>query len=279
MKKLLLPLLVLSFFVAEAQVNMPQPSPLQTITQSFGLGQIELTYSRPSIKGRTLFEQNSDLAPLGKLWRTGANAATKLKFTDEVIINGKKIAPGAYALYTIPGKNEWEIIINKGADNEGASNYKESEDVVRMKVPAVKTPGKPVETFTMQFADVKPESCDLYLRWGNSLVVIPIATDIKDRLRSQLEAALKTDKPPYAQAANFYFDWDKNYDKALANVNKATEENKNAFWLFLLKARIEKAKGDKSSAKASAEKCIDLATTAKNDEYVKMANDLIKSLK
>ncbi len=279
MKKLLLPLLALSFFFAEAQVNMPQPSPAQTIIQSFGLGQIELTYSRPSIKGRTLFEQNSDLAPLGKLWRTGANAATKLKFTDEVVINGKKIAAGAYALYTIPGKNEWEVIINKGADNEGASNYKESEDVVRIKVPVVKVQGKPVETFTMQFADIKPESCELYLRWGNSLVAIPIATEIKDRLRAQIEAALKTDKAPYAQAANFYFDWDKNYDKALANVTKATEENNNAFWLYLLKAKIEKAKGDKIGAIASAEKCVNLAATAKNDEYVKMGNELIKSLK
>src|SRR5215210_5035628 len=117
MKKLLLLaisaiLCILSF--AQVQVQMPQPSPTQTITQNFGMGKITLTYSRPSIKGRTLFMESSDLAPLGKMWRTGANAPTRLTFTDFVNFGGKDLDSGSYVLYTIPGKSEWEIILNKG---------------------------------------------------------------------------------------------------------------------------------------------------------------------
>src|SRR3954469_9016996 len=108
-------LLALSASIAcslSAQVQMPQVSPTQTIVQNFGLGKIMLSYSRPSIKGRTLFMQNSDLAPVGKLWRTGANEATRFTFTDFVNINGKDLDSGQYVFYTIPGEKEWTIIFN-----------------------------------------------------------------------------------------------------------------------------------------------------------------------
>ncbi len=260
-----------------AQVSLPAPSSAQTIIQDFGMGKIELTYSRPSIKGRKLFMDNSDLAPLGKLWRTGANAPTRLHFSDFVNMGGKDLDSGSYVLYTIPGKTEWEIILNKGINNWGTEGYKENEDVVRFKVPVSEaTPS--AETFTMQFANITPESCDLYIRWGITLVKVPVTTKIKERLRAQIETALQGDKKPYQQAANFYFEWDKDYAKALDNVNKGIDENKNAFWLYLLKAKIQKAAGDKRGAEQNAEKCIELATAAKNDDYVKQASDLIKSL-
>ena len=258
-----------------AQVSMPAASTTQTIKQAFGMGSIELTYSRPSIKGRKVFAEGSELAPLGKLWRTGANAATKIKFTDFVTIGGKKIDSGTYVLYTIPNNNEWEIIINKGLENWGIDGYKESEDVVRLKVPAIKISDN-IETFTMQFADIKNESCELHLMWGNVVVKVPMMTDIKDRLRKQVEAALQ--KAPYQTAANFYFEWDKNYPKALENINKAIESNPKGFWLYLTKAKIEKEMGDKKAAKMSAEKTIEIATQEKNDDYVRQAKELISKL-
>ena len=138
-----------------AQVRMPAPSPTQTIKQEFAIGSVELTYSRPSAKGRKIY---GDLVPYNKIWRTGANAATKIVLKDALEIGGKKIDTGTYVLYTIPGIDSWEIIINKGLKNWGTDGYKETEDVARFKVEPMKMKTK-METFTMNFSDIGPENC------------------------------------------------------------------------------------------------------------------------
>ncbi|MEO6499371.1 MAG: DUF2911 domain-containing protein, partial [Mucilaginibacter sp.] len=107
------------FTEASAQVNMPAPSPGQTIIQDFGLGKIQLSYSRPGIKGRKLLGDKSELVPLGKPWRTGANSATSIHFTDVVSIGGKTLDTGSYVLYTVPNKNEWDIVLSKGTNYPG----------------------------------------------------------------------------------------------------------------------------------------------------------------
>lgn len=262
--------------VAMAQVKMPAPSPTQTISQEFGMGKIELTYSRPNVKGRKLFGQKSELAPLGELWRTGANAATKVKFTDEVNIAGNKIDSGTYVLYTIPGEKEWEVILNKGLTNWGTDGYKKEQDVARIKIIPMKMGGA-METFTMQVANVQPESCEIHIMWGKTAVSIPVTTNVKDRLRAQIETALQTEKKPFWQAANFYYEWDKDYAKALTNIDGAIAGNPKGFWMYLLKAKIQKELGQKDAAKASAQKCIEVATEAKNADYVRMAQEFIAS--
>lgn len=278
MKKIILPLIaVMLCSVLQAQVLMPQASPTVTVAQNFGVGKITLVYSRPSIKGRTLFEENSDLAPLGKMWRTGANAATRLTFTDKVTFGGKDLDTGSYVIFTIPGSSEWEIIVSKNL-NGNVGDYKQSDDVARFKVPAENSTDMDVETFTMEFLNLKPESCDLALIWGNTIVVIPITTDIKDKMRNSVEEAMKGNDKPYWQAANFYYEYDKDYTKALDNVNKALETNKDAYYMYMLKARIQKAAGDNAGAKASAEKTVQTATAAKNDDYIKQGNDFLKTL-
>ena len=243
------------------------------------MGAIELTYSRPNIKGRTVLKEKSELAPLGSLWRLGANAATKIKFTDKVTIGGTELEAGTYIIYAIPGKEIWDVIINKGINNWGTDGYKEAEDVVHVKVKTQKTTGF-YETFTMQFVNIASETCELQMNWAGVQVALPISTNIKDRVRAQVEKALAADAVQantYNTAASFYYEFDKDYNKALVNITKAVEANKDAYWMQLLKARIEKALGDKVSAKASAQKCIDLAT-GKNADYVTFANELIKSL-
>jgi tetratricopeptide (TPR) repeat protein len=280
MKKSMLAAMLLCGLSGFAQIKMPAPSPVQKITQDFGLGKIELTYSRPTVKGRALLKNNSELAPLGQLWRTGANAATRLYFTDNVMMGGKLLDTGSYVLYTIPGVEYWDVILNKGLNNWGTDGYKESENVVSVKVKALKL-NDWVESLTMQFSNVQAESCELQLMWGKTAISVPMSTNVKDRIRAQVEKALSADAvngAVYASAANFYFDWDKDYDKALVNVKKATDANPKAFWLFLLTAKIQKSLGNKVDAKASAEKCIAVATEAKNNDYVRMANELIKSL-
>ncbi|MBK7883283.1 MAG: DUF2911 domain-containing protein [Chitinophagaceae bacterium] len=240
------------------------------------MASIELTYSRPNTKERKVF---GGLVPFGKLWRTGANGPTKIKFSDAVEINGKKLDTGTYVLYTIPNVDSWEVIINKGLNNWGIDGYKETEDVLRFKVQPMKIKNK-IETFTMQFADIKPESCELHMMWDKTAIAIPITTNIKERLRLQIEDSLQTAvKKPYWQAAQFYNEWDKNPAKALDNVSKGITDNPKAFWMLLYKAKIQKEMGDTAGAKESARQSLNLAKEAKNDDYVKMNEELLKSLK
>ena len=253
MKRLLLGICFISAAAfTNAQFKMPAPSPGQTIKQDFALGTIELVYSRPSIKGRKIF---GDLVPYNKVWRTGANGSTKIKFTDIVEMNGKRIDTGTYALYTIPGEDMWEVILNKGIGNWGSNGYKESDDIIRFKVPVMKI--KPeLETFTMQFANVKPESCELHIMWDKTAVSIPIKALIKDRMRTDLEKAMKGDKKPYFNAAQFYYEFDNNNAKALESIKGAVAANPKAYWMWLYKARIEQAMGDKAAAMASSQKSL-----------------------
>ena len=280
MKRSFLLAAILCSVTTFAQIRVPAPSPTQKITQQFGLGSIELTYSRPSIKGRSLFKENSDLAPLNKLWRTGANAATKIYFSDKTMMGGKLLDTGSYVFYTVPGKEYWEIVINKGLTNSGTDGYKESEDVNRFNVKAEKL-GNEVETFTMQFGNILAESCELQLMWGSTMVRVPMSVNLKDRIRVQVEKALNNetvDAGTYNAAATYYYEWEKNYPKALQNSAKAVAGNPKAYWMAMLQAKIQKDMGDKVAARTTAEKVIVLATEAKNDDYVRQANDLIKKL-
>ena len=256
-------------------MKMPAPSPTQTIKQDFALGNIELTYSRPSIKGRKIF---GDLVPYNAVWRTGANGATIIKFNDAVEINGKRIDTGSYALYTIPADGMWEIILNKGISNWGSNGYKQSDDVVRFKVPTMKIK-EGIETFTMQFANIKPESCELHIMWDKTGVSIPITALIKDRMRASLEKAMMGEKKPYWNAAQFYNEYDKNNAKALENITAAVKAQPKAYWMWIYKAKIEQAMGDKAAAMASSKTSLELAREEKNEDYVKMNEDLMKKLK
>ncbi len=262
-------------FLSTAQVAMPAPSPTQTIKQGFGIGSVELTYSRPSAKGRKIF---GDLVPYNKIWRTGANAATKLVLTEPLEIGGKKIDTGSYVLYTVPGVDSWEVILNKGLTNWGIDGYKESEDVARFKTVSMKSKDM-VETFTMNFTNIGPESCSLDIMWDKTIVSISIKANFKDKVRAQIEAAMKTDKKPYWQAAQFYNEYDKNLPLALENCTKAIEANNKAYWMWIYKAKIQKETGDKAGALASSNKSLELAKEDKNDDYVKINVDFQKTLK
>ena len=273
----ILPAIVAFFSVAatQAQIKLPAPSSTQVIKQDFAIGSIELTYSRPNAKGRKIY---GDLVPYNKLWRTGANAATRIHFSDAVEIGGKKIDSGTYVLYTIPGLDNWQIILNKGIGNWGTEGYKESEDVVRFKIEPGKIKNK-LETFTMQFTDIKAESCALHIMWAKTDIAVPITANIKDKLRSQIETALQSDKKPYWQAAQFYNEYDNNKTKAIENCNKAVIDNPKAYWIYLYRAKLQKDVGDNNGAIASSKKSLELAKEEKNDDYIKMNEALLKELK
>lgn len=280
MKKIIVALFAIIGLTANAQIKMPAASPTQTLSQDFGLGKIDITYSRPGLKGRAAFGNGSLLAPFGIVWRTGANSATKVTFSDPVTVGNTVLAAGSYGLFTIPGEKEWTIIFNTNSKGWGSFDYKEAEDVVRLKVPVEKT-SNTTETFTINVENIAAESATISLKWANTLVNIPVKTDIKPTVRKQIEESMKgtnVTAGTYQAAANFFYEMDKDYDKALVYADKAINSNAKAYWLFLLKAKIQKELGDKKGARVSAETCIKLAEAEKNADYVRSGNDLLKSL-
>ena len=169
MRKIILGIIAFAttFSVSSQSIKTPPPSPPQTIKQDFGLSSIELSYSRPGVKGRKVF---GDLVPFGNVWRTGANSATTIDFADDVTIGGTKVPAGKYGLLTIPDKDNWTIIITKQQTVTNPADYKQENDVVRASVKPMTMKDK-METFTMQFANVKTSTCELQIMWENTAVV------------------------------------------------------------------------------------------------------------
>ncbi len=267
---------------AEApKVTFPAASPASTLKQRVGLTDIEVIYSRPSVKGRQIF---GGLEAYGKIWRTGANSATKISFSTPVKLNGTPIAAGTYELFTIPEAGEWTIIIHKDFSQWGAYKYDEKNDVARFKATPVKLT-EPVETFTIDFNDLRNESATLALTWEKTRVPITLQVDTAAVLLPQIEAALaspaKKSAGFYFNAAQFYFDQGLDLAKAKTLITEATSGDKPAFYMVHLKAKILAKLGEKDAAIAAAKQSSELAIVAEGPKsgFVKMNNDLIASLK
>ena len=276
MKKLLWMVGCLGFLItAQAQLKTPAPSPTQTVKQDFGLGNIEINYSRPAVKGRKVF---GDLVPYGSVWRTGANNATTLQFSDEVTIGGVTLAPGKYGLLSIPDKDNWTLIVSKQTDVTGAAAYKQEMDLVRVSAPVEKLKDG-VENFTIAVDDIKPNSCKLSLAWDKTKVSLPITTDIDSKIMSNIAKVMQGEKPPYYNAAMYYLDNGKDLSQALAWFDKAVEATPNAYWVHHQRANCLAKLGNTADAKAAAQKSKELALAAKNMDYVKLNEKLLAELK
>lgn len=275
MKKILFLAAIAAFNVTFAQtLNTPQPSTTQTIKQNFGLSFIELSYSRPNAKGRAVI---GGLVPFGKVWRTGANQATTLNFGDDVTVGGKKIAAGKYGLLSIPDKDDWILIITKQLDVTSPAAYKEESDVVRINVKPIMINNK-IETFTLQFINVKASTCDLNLQWENTSVTLPISTDVDSKVMSQISDVMTKDNKPYYNAAMYYMDNGKDLNQALTWFNKAVEQNPTAFYMQYQRANCLVKLGKKQEAIAASNKSLELSKAANNADYIKLNEDLLKSL-
>jgi hypothetical protein len=253
-------------------VKMPAPSPGQTIKQDFSLSFIEVNYSRPVIKGRTIF---GDIVPFGKLWRAGANNPTKVTFGEDVKVAGKDLKAGAYQLMIIPTAKNWEIIFNKGTN--GVFNYHPEEDVLKVTVPT-NTLASSVESFTIQLGQVIANTCEIQIMWEKTSVSIPVTTEIDAKIAASIEKAMRVDTKPYFESASYYFETGRDLKKALEWATKASEANPSAYWVMHLKAKIQAKMGDKVGAKATALKSIELAKAGKNEDYVSLNQKLIDSL-
>lgn len=275
MKKIILNALFLaSAALTQAQIIMPQPSPISTVSQKVGLVDVSITYSRPSAKGRKVF---GDVVPYDKLWRTGANMATKLTVSDSLKIAHFWVPKGEYAIFTVPGQMEWVVIISKQANLSGTNGYQETEDMGRFKVKPVGTMF--TETFTINFANVTTKSAEIQLEWETTRISFPIASDPDRAVMKNIDAALNVPARNYYQAASYYYENDKDLKKALEWINTAIANNYERYWVLRVKSLIQAKLGDYKGAIATAEKSIELAKKDNDDAYVKMNEESIAEWK
>ena len=259
------------FHFSSAQIQTPAPSPAGKIEQKVGLTDVTINYSRPGVKGRKVFV---DVEEYGKMWRTGANNATTIAFSDDVKLEGKEVPAGKYAIYSIPGKKQWTIMIYKDLGIGGnVSAYDESEELTRFTVNSVKNPNH-VENLTFDIGDLKDESATIRLKWSDIIVPIQMTVDTKTKVMASIKRFAKNPNASlvnqYASAANYYFTNDMDLNKALEWISKAVEYNPNAFWHVQTKARIQAKMKDYKGAIATANQSMELAKSAQSDfGYIK----------
>jgi hypothetical protein len=261
-------------------LTFPQPSPAATITQRVGLTDISINYSRPGAKGRAIF---GGLVPYGEVWRTGANAATKISFSTDAKLGGQAVPAGTYALFTIPEKSEWTVILNKNTEQFGTYSYDQGQDLVRVKAPATALT-QPVESFTLAIEEITGTGAQLVLSWEKTSVRVPITVDVVGQMVPQIEAAMAgAGKKPYLASAMFYYDNDLDLKLAKQWIDAAiAEQAEPPTWKVYRKGLILKKSGDKAGALAAAEQALALAEKAGGElgaEYTRLNQELIASLK
>jgi len=265
--------------VASAQpggLQFPAPSPLGTLKQRVGLTDIEISYSRPSAKGRPVI---GGLLPYGQVWRTGANGRTTISFSTPVKLNDKEIPAGKYSLFTIPGEQNWTIMLNKNTTGNALA-YDASNEVARIESPAVEI-GANIETFSIMINDIRDDSARIDLVWEHTAVPIHLTLDLVSTLQPQIEKAMSGENANrYAyQAAMFYYDHNLDMQKAKTWIEAATKANET-YYNVNLKARILAKLGDKEGAIAAAKRSSELASKSEGaGGYLKLNEDLISSLK
>ena len=278
MKKIMLCAAFLITLQLHAQIDTPQPSPLSTVSQRVGMTDVTVTYSRPSMKGRAIY---GDLVPYDALWRTGANQATKISFSDTVEVAGKKVPGGEYALFTIPGEQQWTIILNKNTEQSGTGNYQESEDAVRFQVAPIATK-ETYETFTVAFSDISQTSASLNILWEDTRVQFPIEDPNVDRkVMAQIDEKMANagdNAGLYYQAASYYYSADKDLKQAQEWIDKAVALDSTKYWMLHLQAKIHAENDDYEQAKASARKSMELAQENGNMDYVRLNEKLLESM-
>ncbi|HTV40828.1 MAG TPA: DUF2911 domain-containing protein [Candidatus Sulfotelmatobacter sp.] len=267
---------------AQSPVNFPAASPACTIKQRVGLTDIQVVYSRPGIKGRTVF---GGIVPYDTVWRTGANQATRITFSTPVKLEGNDIPAGTYALFTIPDTNEWTIILNKNSRQFGAFQYDSNDDLVRFTVTPKTLTDTTLETFMIEFTDIRDDSAVLMLVWDKTIVPIRVQVDVTGKIVPQIDATMaapgKKSDGFYFQSAQFYYDHDLDLNKALDWINAGLADKPMiAFEMLHLKAQILAKQGDKAGAIDAAKQSTELAIKAEgpNNSFVWMNQQLISSL-
>ena len=275
-KKVICSALVLfSIVTVDAQVKTPPTSSKSKTEEVVGLTNITIDYSRPSMRGRSVF---GDLVPYGRMWRTGANMNTTVTFADDVSIAGKELKKGKYALYTIPKATSWEVIFYSDTNNWGLpEKFDESKVALRTDVKSVSSDRK-YETFTIALSNVDIDGVDMELIWEKTIVPIHIGVPSEKLALASIEQTFSGPKAvDYYAASQYYFLINKELSKALKWIDAAIEkEGASApFYFTRLKSQIQAKMGDKKGAVETAKKSLEMAEKANNFDYIKMNKDAI----
>lgn len=276
MKKIILFVFAVATTVAvNAQLKTPAPSPSQEIEQTVGLTEVKLEYSRPSMKGRTIF---GDLVPYDKMWRTGANANTKITFSDAVMIGGKEVKAGTYAVYTKPGMQSWDVMLYTDTNNWGTPEKWDEKKVAATVTAQVYPMPMNIETFTMSFDDLTGDSANLGMMWEKSYVALPIKFMTEKQVSANIEQVMAGPSAnDYYQSAVYYLESGQDMGKAKMWIDKAIEMREQpAFWYHRQQSLIYAKSGDKKGAVTAAKKSLELAKAANNNDYVALNTKSLK---
>ena len=277
MRAIIFTLLLFTVNLSFSQINTPRVSPASEVEQMVGLTEIEIEYSRPSMRGRQVF---GNLVPFGKVWRTGADNSTKISFDTDVIISGKTIQSGTYSIFSIPNKESWEIILYSDVELWGVPRDWSENKIVFSSMFDVKKLKKSntVETFTISFNDLTNNDVNMSISWENTSVDIKIEVPTRSMVESDINKVL-SDNPKssdYYAAAVFYRQENINLDKALEWMNKAIEMNESPrFWQYRQQSLIMAANDKFVDAVDAAKKSLNLAIEADNQDYIKMNRESI----
>ncbi|MBN2868558.1 MAG: DUF2911 domain-containing protein [Flavobacteriaceae bacterium] len=277
MKKLITLLMVFAVtFTVNAQIETPQPSPSQKMEQKVGLTDVTVEYSRPSMKGRTIF---GDLVPYGKLWRTGANQNTMVTFSTDVMIGGKTVKAGSYAIFTTPNKDNWEIVFYSDTNNWGTpQNWDESKVAAKVTSEVYDIP-MDIETFTISFDDLTNDSAVLGIMWEKVYVGVKIEVPTDKKVSAAIEKVMNgPSADDYYAAARYYLESGKDISQAVVWMDKAIEMTKDnpRFWWLRQQSLIKAKAGDKKGAIKAAKESLEGAEKAGNADYIKMNKDSLK---
>jgi len=266
--------MVIANYAIEAQVKTPQASPKATVTQVVGLTNVEIVYSRPSAKGRDVF---NNLVAFGKLWRTGANENSTITFSDDVIIDGKTLAKGKYALFTTPRADNWEIVFYTDTNNWGnPETWDETKVALKTNVKPEML-GRNVESFTIGINNLDNNFAHLELSWEKTIVAIKFEVPTQKTTMASIDKALGgPSSGDYFASSQYLFQSNGDMTKGLTYIDKALEMSKDKpFYYYRLKSLIQAKKGDKKGAIETAKISLASAEAAKNQDYVKMNKDSI----
>lgn len=277
MKKLITLLMVFAVtFTVNAQIETPQPSPLQKIEQKVGLTDVSVQYSRPSMKGRTIF---GDLVPYGKLWRTGANQNTMVTFSTDVMVGESTLKAGSYAIFSKPNKDNWEVIFYSDTNNWGTPQKWDDSKVAATVNAKVYDIPMDIETFTVSFDDLTNDSAVLGIMWEKTYVAVKFDFPTDKAVTTAINKVMNgPSADDYYAAARYYLESGKDINKAVVWMDKAIEMTKEnpRFWWLRQQSLIKAKAGDKKGAIKAAKASLEGAEKAGNADYIKMNKDSLK---
>ena len=271
---------ILLFQFSYTQLQSPVASPRAKVSQKVGLVNINLDYSRPSKKGRTIF---GNIVPFDQIWRTGANQATSISFSDDVKINNQLVEAGEYHVYSVPRENSLDLVIYKKTDAWGSlTSFDESLIKARVTSDFYDLPFS-IETFTISFGDISNAGASLNISWDNKVAIYVIDALTREKMLNSIEETMAKNptKNDFRKAAMYYYEENIHIDKAVKWIDIAFDDSDDLkYWQLRYKALINEKAGKIKKAKKYAKKGYEIALKSKSPDAIntlKILNDRLNN--